>query len=158
MLSRILSVAAITLCVSCTETTSEFDADFKLNKGTDGTCVPFAGCIGDQGEYFTGRALGWDKGPLSVRSSTGTLCTGDWIVRPASGSGRASIVCDDGTKGTAEFTYQHPETGTAVGEGQMSDGRSLKVWSGRNIQQFLAATSGTADSKLSCGGVMVPLT
>lgn len=157
MLSRIATAAAITLCVGSVVAGPNVDTTCRTSQGTGANCVPFVGCLGENGSFFTGRAIGWDKGTLAVRSSTGAFCSGDWVARNFLGVGQANISCDDGTHGIAYFTYQDPETGTATGHGLMSNGAKLTVWSGQNIRQFLADTSGTVNDNLICGEVVVPI-
>lgn len=157
MLSRIVAVAAITLCAKLGVAGPKVDMNCQSDMGTGANCVPMVGCVGEEGGYFTGRAIGWSEGTLAVQSSAGAFCSGEWVARNALGVGQAKFVCDDGATGVVFFTYQHPETGTAVGLGTMSDGAKVQVWSGNNIRQFLADQSGDLNSDLTCGDVLVPI-
>lgn len=157
MLSRITAVAAIALCPVTASADVEIDMNCTADLRADGNCVPMAGCLGEAGAYFTGRAIGWNDGTLAVQTSTGVFCSGTWVTRNFLGVGQADFVCDDGETGTALFTYQDPETGTAIGQGEMSNGAKIKVWSGRNIRRFLADPSGTLNGNLSCGTTLVPI-
>jgi hypothetical protein len=67
------------------------------------------------------------------------------------------IECDKGLTGIAIFTYHDSQTGTATGLGLMSDGRTVRMCSGRNIRQFPINESGDVSARLMYGDVPVPI-
>lgn len=125
--------------------------------GDPSACAPVVACFESTGIHFTGRAIGWDRGTLAGVTSAGALCTGDWVSRNALGVGQATFACDDGTSGTAFFTYQDSLTGTATGHGLATPLGRLRVWSGHNIRQFLVADTGEIDPQLMCGDTPIPI-
>ncbi len=125
--------------------------------GDPAACSPVVACFEATGIHFTGRAIGWDRGTLAGTTSAGAICTGDWVSRNALGMGQATFACDDGTSGTALFTYQDSLTGTATGHGLSTPFGRLRVWSGHNIRQFLIAETGEVDPRLMCGETPIPI-
>lgn len=73
------------------------------------------------------------------------------------GVGQADFSCDDGMIGRVFFTYQQEQTGTAQGVGETSTWDSLRVWSGRNIRQFVADEAGNLNGNLLCGDTSMPI-
>ncbi|MCV3270121.1 hypothetical protein [Roseobacter sinensis] len=157
MLSRIAPVAAIALCPALASAGPKVDMSCQDDIGTPENCVPLIACIGGEGNYFTGRAMGWNEGTFAGDTQAGPSCSGAWTSQNSLGLGQAVFECDNGTSGVAFFTYQDSLTGTATGQGLMSDGSRLRVWSGRNIRQFIANKSGDVDAALTCGEVVVPI-
>jgi hypothetical protein len=157
MLSRILSVAAITLVPICAHASPKVDMSCLLHFDSPGSCTPLVACLPEANIYFTGRALGWNEGTFAGNTSADFSCTGTWRGQNMFGLGQAIFECDNGLTGAAYFTYQDVETGTATGSGVMSNGMNLQVWSGRNIQQFLVNETGDVDAPLMCGDVQVPI-
>lgn len=125
--------------------------------GSADACAPVVACFEETGVYFTGRAIGWDSGTLAGTTSAGATCTGDWVSRNSLGLGQAAFDCDDGTSGTAFFTYQDSLTGTATGHGLTNRFGRIRVWSGRNIVQFLRNETGEVDPELMCGERPIPI-
>lgn len=125
--------------------------------GSQENCVPIVGCLGDEGDHFVGRAIGWDNGTFEGLSRSMLTCFGEWTTSNALGLGQANIYCDEGLKGVAYFAYQDVVTGTATGQGVLSDGSRLRMWSGHNIQQFIQNQTGDVDARLMCGEVPVPI-
>jgi hypothetical protein len=125
--------------------------------GDPSSCSPVIACFEATGVYFVGRAIGWDRGTLAGTTSAGATCTGEWVSRNMLGVGQASFACDDGTSGTAFFTYQDGLTGTATGHGLSTPMGRLRVWSGDNIRQFLTDQTGEVDPQLFCGDVPIPM-
>ncbi|MEM1066183.1 MAG: hypothetical protein AAGJ74_11840 [Pseudomonadota bacterium] len=125
--------------------------------GSPEACSPVVGCLERSGTYFTGRAIGWDEGTFAARSSSGAICTGEWVTRNAMGLGEAIFTCDDGTSGIAFFTYQDSYTGTATGQGMTDDLQRIRIWSGHNIKQFLRNQTGEVDPQLMCGDEVIPI-
>jgi hypothetical protein len=125
--------------------------------GDPSACSPVIACFEATGVYFVGRAIGWNRGTLAGTTSAGATCTGEWVSRNMLGVGQASFACDDGTSGTAFFTYQDSLTGTATGHGLSTPMGRLWVWSGNNIRQFLIDQTGEVDPQLFCGDVPIPM-
>ena len=125
--------------------------------GSQENCVPIVGCLGDKGDHFVGRAIGWNTGTFEGVSRSNLTCFGEWTTSNALGFGQANIVCDGDLNGVAYFTYQDEVTGTATGQGVLSDGRPLRMWSGHNIQQFIQNQTGDVDARLMCGEIPVPI-
>ncbi|MFB2593418.1 hypothetical protein ACEYYB_01080 [Paracoccus sp. p4-l81] len=90
---------------------------------TDGTdnCVRVLGCIGDQGRWFDGTAIGRGHGTLTATTSDGITCTGSFDQQTGL-YGTAEADCADGTRMTVMFLYQDSYTGTALGHGQTDTG------------------------------------
>jgi hypothetical protein len=125
--------------------------------GDRDACSPVVACFESYGVHFTGRAIGWNEGTLAGKTSAGAVCTGNWMSRNALGLGQAIFACDDGTTGTAFFTYQDSLTGTATGHGLTDRLGRIRVWSGHNIRQFVINDTGTVDPLLMCGDLAIPI-
>jgi hypothetical protein len=125
--------------------------------GDRDACSPIVACFESYGVYFTGRAIGWNEGTLAGKTSDGAVCTGNWMSRNALGLGQATFACDDGTMGTAFFTYQDSLTGTATGHGLTDRLGRVRVWSGHNIRQFVINETGAIDPLLMCGDHAIPI-
>lgn len=157
MLSRIVTVAAIALCSGPGVAAPKVDMTCVEDIGSTKSCAPMVGCVGRSGDYFTGRAIGWNEGTLEGQTRSGVMCSGGWEINQITGQGHAAFQCDNGTTGVATMTYQDMQTGTATGNGYTSDGDLLKIWSGHNIRQFLKDREGSVDGTLTCGDVVVPV-
>jgi len=72
----------------------------------DSNCVRVVACIGDQGVWFNGRALGRSEVTFSGTTSTGLMCAGTWMSRNAFGLGQGDITCENEQKGRVFYTYQ----------------------------------------------------
>ena len=72
--------------------------------GGCGTVIPMGAETSD-GEQFVGSLTtnGRDYGPMDMRNSGGTECSGTWHIDPQR-SGSASLTCTDGRTGTAELS------------------------------------------------------
>jgi hypothetical protein len=149
LLGAALPAAAQTLDRSC-----EIDAP---EIGDPSACSPVVACFEATGVYFIGRAIGWNRGTLAGTTSAGATCTGDWTSQNMLGVGQATFACDDGSSGVAFFTYQDSLTGAATGHGLSDTLGRLRIWSGRNIRQFLIAETGEIDPQLMCGDVPIPI-
>jgi hypothetical protein len=121
------------------------------------TCSPIVACLGEAGIYFTGRAIGWNTGTFAGETNAGFTCFGQWQLKGFLGLGEATIECDNDLTGAIYFTYQDPETGTAIGIGRLSNGGTVQMWSGHNIRQFLKNESGEVNPRLMCAEVEVPI-
>lgn len=71
--------------------------------GGCGTVISMGAETAD-GEQFVGSLTtkGRDYGPLDMRNSGGTECSGTWHIDPQR-SGSATLTCSDGRTGTAEL-------------------------------------------------------
>ena len=116
----------------------------------DANCVRVVACIGDEGVWFNGRAFGRGEGTFSGTTSTGLMCEGTRMSRNAFGLGQADVMCDDGSKGRVFYTYQDEYTGTAVGQGAMHSGERIKIWSGKNVLEYLRGDTGERIAYLPC--------
>ncbi|WP_170326278.1 hypothetical protein [Ruegeria arenilitoris] len=150
VLSAIAPVTAIALVATTAQAGPKLPADCLAHQGTSANCVPILACLGDSGIYFTGRAIGWSKGTYAGRTSAEFSCHGEWRAQGRLGFGEATLECDNGLTGSAFFTYQHPETGTASGLGRLSNGDTFHVWSGANVDQFLITRYGDVDAGALC--------
>ncbi|PRY78068.1 hypothetical protein CLV80_10430 [Yoonia maritima] len=79
------------------------------------------------------------------------------MSRNAFGLGQADVTCEDGMQGKVFYTYQDPYTGTAVGQGVTSDGRSIRIWSGNNVLAFLRGDTGHRVAMLPCDSGAIPM-
>lgn len=100
-------------------------------------CVRVLACIGDFGLTFDGRARGWDQGTVSGAISDGTKCQGTWDSDGPLGAGISKMTCEDGTTLGILYYSQDSITGTVTGKGADNKGRTIQVWSGQNVLQFL---------------------
>ena len=100
-------------------------------------CIPFAGCEGDSGPAWVGRATAQEGGGVHAGSTTGVRCDGRWTARDFRSRGTADTACSDGTSGRIAFTYTRPSEGEATGQVSLAAGQSFTVRSGRDIaRQF----------------------
>ena len=119
--------------------------------GDPDSCVRVLACVGDAGVYFDGKAKGWDEGSVSGQLSDGTVCQGHWDSRGPFNTGRSWLSCEGGLDVNVLYFSQDPQTGTVIGSGKVSDGRSVQVWSGKNVLKFLTE-DGAVSARLPCGG------
>ncbi len=155
--SRIIALAAILSIPQFAAASPVVDPSCQLKPGEPDNCVPLVGCVGDDGRYFVGEAIGWDAGDLTAETDDGLACSGRWQARTAIGAGQANFQCGGELNGVVLFTYQDHTTGTTTGRGATSDGRGLRVWSGHNIRRYIEQQSGSVDAQLMCGTSVVPL-
>ena len=118
----------------------------------DSNCVRVVACIGDEGVWFNGHALGRGEGTFSGTTSTDLMCEGTWMSCNAFGLGQADVMCEDGSKGRVFYTYQDEYTGTAVGQGAMHSGEKIKIWSGTNVLEYLRVDTSEHIAYLPCDG------
>lgn len=156
-LSVISCCAAICIAPLTAISQPKVDMDCKIKRGSDESCAPLVACIGVNSVYFTGRALGWDSGLVTGTSNAGFSCIGTWKYQNMFGLGQARLACKNGMQGIVYFTAIDNLTGTVTGHGATSDGQPIRVWSGHNIQQFLAGETGDVNARLMCGHVEIPL-
>ncbi|MGR3761005.1 hypothetical protein ACUXV3_12865 [Roseobacteraceae bacterium NS-SX3] len=119
-------------------------------------CSPLVACLGGTGIYFTGRAVGWNEGTFAGATSANYVCTGRWQTNGFLGLGEAVFECSNGTTGMAYFTSRDPATGTASGLGRLSNGLTVQMWSGKNVQQFLLNKFGEVDQTKLCRDLNAP--
>ncbi len=155
--SRIIALAAILSTPQFAAASPVVDPGCQLRPGEPDNCVPVVGCIGDEGRYFVGEAVGWDAGTLAAETDDGLICSGRWQARTAIGAGQANFQCGDQLNGLVLFTYQDHVTGTTTGRGATNEGQGLRVWSGHNIRQYVEQQSGSVDAQLMCGSSLIPL-
>lgn len=120
-------------------------------------CNRVVACVGDDGLWFNGRAFGRGSGAFSGLLSDGTACHGTWTARNFLGLGQADVTCADGQRGRVFYTYQDEFTGTALGQGQMTDGRTIRMWSGTNVLGFLKGQTGAPVATLPCTPSGIPM-
>lgn len=121
------------------------------------SCTRVLACIGDQGRWFNGRAMGRGEGTLAGTISDGTICAGTWTERNIFGAGQADVACDDGMTVTVIYFYQEPYTGTAIGRGIASTGVGVKSWSGLHVLDYLKQETGLPHATLPCGAFDIPI-
>ncbi|MBZ4021321.1 hypothetical protein CKO11_02450 [Rhodobacter sp. TJ_12] len=118
-------------------------------------CARILACVGDSGLWFAGRAIGRGAGVLKGALSDGETCGGTWTERNWFGAGQADVTCSNGASGRVYFTYQDRWTGTATGNGTLSDGNRIEMWSGNRVPEFLENTTGKP--ALPCGEAAIPI-
>lgn len=123
--------------------------------GSQASCSRILACVGNDGLWFDGRAVGWDAGIVTGRMSDGSTCEGEWRSGFAFGTGRSVVSCSDGSRGQVIYYIQHNETGTVEGRGVDTMGRGLKVWTGLNVVDFLKDASGRP--RLPCTDDAIPI-
>ncbi len=120
-------------------------------------CNRVVACVGSDGLWFNGRAFGRGEGTFAGKLSDGTLCDGTWMSRNLLGLGQADVTCEDGRSGRVFYTYQDSYTGTAIGNGLMNTGESIKIWSGNNVLAYLRGDTGERIAMLPCNGAAIPI-
>ena len=118
----------------------------------DANCVRVVACIGNEGAWFNGRAFGRGEGTFSGTTSTDLMCERTWMSCNAFGLGQADVMCEDGSKGRVFYTYQDEYTGIAVGQGALHSGGKIKIWSGKNVLEYLRGDTGGHIAYLPCDG------
>lgn len=118
-------------------------------------CSRFLACVGDDGLWIDGRADGWNEGTLEAVASDGTRCTGTWRYTWLGLRARSDIACEGGRTATVRFTAQDSYTGTGIGRGVTSEGEEIRVWSGKNVLEFLAGEDGVP--RLPCDAGAIPI-
>lgn len=91
MLSRIAAGAAIILCAGSGFADGLDGLRCRFGVGVSEVCAPFVGCVGEQGDFFIGRAPGRTEGTLAVQTNSGILCSGDWVALNFLGVGQANF-------------------------------------------------------------------
>lgn len=111
--------------------------------------VPFVACVETTGESFTGQSRGTDAGRLTAQSSLGFSCVGVW-QRLDDGTGAANFTCSDGRVGEALYDWFDPASGTAVGEGQFTNGDVVRFWSGTRLSEYFAQIDTSEEARMAC--------
>ena len=112
-------------------------------------CIPFFGCLEKIGEFYSGHSLGRCTWPIFARSSSGITCEG-WWWRNVLGLGCAKFSCEDGTTGTATYSYFDSKSGIATGSGRTDKRELLRLWAGHNVQKYLSVQEEEAKKIASC--------
>ena len=115
----------------------------------DGSGSPFVACVEATGEIFRGFSMGVDAGPLAATSKTGTTCKGEW-QRLDTGAGAATFTCNDGRWGTALYDWFDPDTGTAVGTGEMDNQNVVRFWSGYRLEDYFNQIDPAERARMTC--------
>lgn len=127
------------------------------NTGEANNCAQVLACIGDDGLWFRGRAVGWNEGILGGHLSDGTACSGEWGRGGWFGrSLDATLSCTDGRTGSFRYTAQDSVTGTGIAHGRMSDGAGVQAWTGANVLDYLTP-EGERYALLPCGPTAIPI-
>ena len=122
--------------------------------GGPDNCVRVLACIGDDGLWFDGRAIGWNHGTIAGGLSDGGICTGSWAYTSQI-SAETRVSCDTGLEAAVVAISKDPATGTTVAEGRTDDGRRVTAWSGEYVMEFLRGPNGTP--ALPCTTAPIPL-
>ena len=109
--------------------------------GSMSSCSRVLACIGEAGEWFDGRSIGWNRGTIEGTLGSGAACTGRWAY-VSGGAAAAEILCEDGLEGTVSYFAQDGATGTGLGYGATADGRRIEAWTGENVLGFLRGEDG----------------
>ena len=143
-------LAAALLALSAGSGAAQDGADCAVTGGPD-SCVRVFACLGDDGRWFGGRAIGSGSGTIEGTANDGVACTGTWAYSTESDYfGTASFACDDGLEGDVVYHATDPATGTAFGEGTATDGTRIRVWSGEYVLDYLRQESDTPRARLPC--------
>ncbi len=151
MINRLLPVVAILWMQAAPA--QQMEPACEQTGGPD-SCSRVLACVGDDGLWFDGRAIGWNSGTVAGELSDGTVCTGEWAYT-SSNVAETFVRCDDGMEAFVVTTAQDPTTATSIGEGLTSDGRRVTVWTGANVLQFLRGDSG--EPELPCTPSPIPI-
>lgn len=96
-------------------------------------CSPVFACIGNEGEYFQGRARGrGDIGLVRGRTGSGAHCSGFWQRDAASGEGQSKLNCSDGMRAEVRWDVRDSTSGYFVGTGKDSQNRAVLFWVGQS--------------------------
>lgn len=119
-------------------------------------CARTLPCVGKEGLWFDGQVRGWNQGVVIGTLSNGTPCTGAWKYRDRVAIAAATLTCQDGTKGSVVYYSQDSLTGTGIGRGLDNKGRSLRIWTGKNVLDYLTP-KGKKLAELPCGDTPIPI-
>jgi hypothetical protein len=144
MFARLLPAALFALPAAAQDCVSTGEAD---------NCVRVLACVGDDGLWFDGRAVGWDRGTIAGELSDGSVCTGTWRYTGGITS-ETFVSCDNGMEAAVLAIAQDLATGTTIGEGRTKGGRRISAWSGKYVMDFLGAGG---RPELPCTNAPIPL-
>lgn len=113
------------------------------------TCARVLACVGQDGLWFDGAAFGWNKGEVFGALSNGVPCVGNWDSEGPFGTGHSEMTCSDGTEAHILYFRVDSATGTTLGHGLDNRGRTLRVWTGTSVLNFLT-DSETGRPMLPC--------
>lgn len=157
MFLRLLPALAVCLA---TNFASAVQAETKLpcEVTPDNTsCSRIFACLGDQGRWFQGRAIGRGHGAFDGTTDDGVACHGVWTNQNDQGAGQADLTCDDGLTGTVTYTLQDGYTGTGIGSGTTNTGEIIDAWTGEHVLEFFRRNSPSAEALLHCGTQSIPI-
>ncbi|CAB3796624.1 S1 family peptidase [Paraburkholderia fynbosensis] len=109
--------------------------------------VPVVGYIAEPKIFFSGTSDDASSGMLTLKTSTGVICRGQWMYSsPESGYARAT--CGDGRNVEVRFNSIDSPSGTSIGNGSTSLGERVVSYAGHDAAQFMASQSNTPKEKL----------
>ena len=114
-------------------------------------CDQILACIGTDGQWFSGIALGF--GPLNSVVGTldnGIVCTGQRMHYNKTLTGQITLECTDGTQGTVVYENHALHQTYGTGHAQLDDGRAIEVWVAQDIKSALRVVSGDDEDRLLC--------
>ena len=114
-------------------------------------CDQILACIGTDGQWFSGIALGF--GPLNSVVGTldnGIVCTGQRMHYSKALTGQITLECADGSQGTVVYENHAPHQTYGTGHAQLDDGRAIEVWVAQDIKSALRVVSGDDEDRLLC--------
>ena len=126
-------------------------------EGSAVACVRVLACIGNAGLFVDGAAFGAGQGTLMLTRSDNVGCIGTWDSDGPFGAGIAHMRCDDGLSGRVLYHTQDNATGTVIGVGEDSQGRTIQAWSGTNVLNFLSETGTPETARLPCSTAPLPM-
>lgn len=129
--------------------------DCVVTGGPD-SCAPILACVGEDGRWFHGAAIGWETGTIRGAMDDGPTCEGDWSFEPGTASGEASLSCTDGTDIEMTFESLDGETGTSVARGETGDGAPVIAFTGPRVRDYMMAEMGADGPEDICGMREVP--
>lgn len=117
------------------------------------SCSRIFACIGSEGDWFEGRAIGRGTGVFDGTISDGVICSGSWTNSNALGLGQADMTCSDGRRASVYYYLQDGYTGTGIGRGVTNTGQAIQSWTGENVLEFFRSQSPDATAVMRCNGV-----
>ncbi|WP_293037116.1 S1C family serine protease [Paraburkholderia sp.] len=109
--------------------------------------IPVVGYFVESNIFFSGTADGKENGTLTLQTSTGARCVGEW--RYTSGStGLAGARCSDGRQVEMQFTAKDPQSGTTIGSGFSSFGERVVSYAGQYAVRYMERQAYTPKEQL----------
>lgn len=115
------------------------------------SCSRIFACIGADGRWFQGRAIGRGTGKFDGKTDDGVACHGTWTNNNGDGAGQADMVCNDGMTAVVYYTLQDSYTGTGIGEGTSNTRQTIQSWTGEHVIEFFQRKSPGATALMQCG-------